>query len=122
DLAAGRRRDREARRGHRRGRRAPRGVEGHDRRAARLSKPAPMELGYARTDLRRRLVDAVLCGEKTATAGLLSDYGPDDQLAEPGDRPLPLGFADAPVALVELNHVRAPRRGDIAPQFARRCC
>ena len=33
-----------------------------------------MELGFAGTPLRRQLVDAVLRGEKTATAGLLVDY------------------------------------------------
>jgi len=38
-----------------------------------MSDAPPMELGYARTDLRRSLVDAVLTGEKTATAGLRSD-------------------------------------------------
>jgi hypothetical protein len=29
----------------------------------------PFELGYARTELRRKLVDAVLSGDKTATLG-----------------------------------------------------
>jgi uncharacterized protein YhfF len=35
-----------------------------------LSDLPPFELGYARTELRRRLVEAVLAGKKTATAGL----------------------------------------------------
>ena len=35
-----------------------------------------MELGYARTPLRRKLVDAALRGEKTATASLVTDYAP----------------------------------------------
>ncbi|HEU5211716.1 MAG TPA: ASCH domain-containing protein [Gaiellaceae bacterium] len=78
-----------------------------------------MELGYARTDLRRRLVDAVLSGEKTATAGLLSDYGPDEQVAEPGDRSVLLGFDDEPVGLVEITEVRVLRAGDVDLQFAR---
>jgi uncharacterized protein YhfF len=34
----------------------------------------PFELGYPRTELRRQLVDAVLTGVKTATAGLWSEY------------------------------------------------
>jgi uncharacterized protein YhfF len=39
-------------------------------------------LGYPGTDLRRRLVEAVLAGEKTATAGL---YGEDPPTRE-GER------------------------------------
>jgi hypothetical protein len=34
-----------------------------------LSDLPPLELGYARTELRRRLVEAVLAGRKTASAG-----------------------------------------------------
>ena len=79
----------------------------------------PMELGYARTDLRRRLVDAVLRGEKTATAGLRSDYGPDDRLPEAGDRSLLLGWDDEPVGVVETAEVRVIRAGDVDLQFAR---
>lgn len=79
----------------------------------------PMELGYARTDLRRRLVDAVLRGEKTATAGLRSDYGPDDRLPEAGDRSLLLGWDDEPVGVVETAEVRFIRAGDVDLQFAR---
>jgi uncharacterized protein YhfF len=78
-----------------------------------------MELGYPRTDLRRRLVDAVLRGEKTATAGLLSDYAPDEQVAEPGDRSVLLGFDDEPVGLIEITEVRVLRAGDVDLQFAR---
>ena len=79
----------------------------------------PMELGYARTDLRRRLVDAVLRGEKTATAGLRSDYGPDDRLPEAGDRSLLLGWDAEPVGVVETAEVRVIRAGDVDLQFAR---
>jgi uncharacterized protein YhfF len=32
------------------------------------------ELGYPRTELRRELVDAVLRGKKTATAGLAEEF------------------------------------------------
>ena len=79
----------------------------------------PMELGYARTDLRRRLVDAVLRGEKTATAGLRSDYGTNDRLPEAGDRSLLLGWDDEPVGVVETAEVRFIRAGDVDLQFAR---
>ena len=41
-------------------------------------------MGWPRTELRRQLVDAVLRGEKTATAGLAEDD--DDPEAGPGDR------------------------------------
>jgi uncharacterized protein YhfF len=48
----------------------------------------PFTLGYPRTELRRRLVDAVLRGGKTATASLRTDYEPhtDETLPRIGDR------------------------------------
>jgi uncharacterized protein YhfF len=84
-----------------------------------VADAAPMELGYPRTDLRRRLVDAVLRGEKTATAGLRSDYGPDDRLPQAGDRSLLLGFDNEPVGTVETTEVHIVRAGDIDLDFAR---
>jgi uncharacterized protein YhfF len=84
-----------------------------------VSDAPPMELGYARTDLRRQLVDAVLRDEKTATAGLRSDYGPDDRLPEAGDRSLLLGWDDEPVGVVETTEVRVVRAADVDLQFAR---
>ena len=75
-----------------------------------------MELGYPRTELRRQLVDAVLRGEKTATAGL-PEPGESDGSA--GDRCLLLGFDDEPVGVVELTEVRVLPAGEIDVQFAR---
>jgi uncharacterized protein YhfF len=75
----------------------------------------PLELGYARTPLRRQLVDAVLRGDKTATAGL---YG-DEPLPQAGDRFLLLGFDDRPVAVVETTEVRVLRADEVDLQFAR---
>jgi uncharacterized protein YhfF len=75
----------------------------------------PMELGYARTPLRRELVEAVLRGDKTATAGL---YG-DDPFPHAGDRFLLLDFDDRPVAVVETTEVRVVPAGEIDLQFAR---
>src|SRR4029079_9020051 len=75
----------------------------------------PMELGYARTPLRRTLVDAVLRGEKTATAGL---HG-DEPLPEPGQKFLLLDFDDQPVAVVETTEVRVLRVDEVDLQFAR---
>ena len=37
------------------------------------------EFGFARTPLRRRLVDLILCGEKTAGAALLVDFEPEGE-------------------------------------------
>jgi uncharacterized protein YhfF len=75
-----------------------------------------MELGYARTELRRQLVAAVLRGEKTATAGLPD---PGESHGSAGDRELLLGFDDEPVGIVELTEVRVVPAGEIDVQFAR---
>jgi uncharacterized protein YhfF len=86
-----------------------------------VSDLPPFELGYARTDLRRRLVDAVLRGDKTATAGLRSDHAPDtdEPLPEVGQRFALLDFDDRPVAVVETTEVRIVPAGDIDLEFAR---
>lgn len=76
------------------------------------------ELGYARTALRQKLVDAVLRGDKTATAGLRSDYEPDEALPRVGGRAMLLGFDDEPVAIVETTEVRLVRAGDVDLAFA----
>jgi uncharacterized protein YhfF len=80
-----------------------------------------MELGYARTDLRRELAAAVLRGEKTATAGLREEYAPHTQepLPRAGDRFVLLGFDDEPVAVVETTDVRVVRAADVDVAFAR---
>jgi uncharacterized protein YhfF len=80
----------------------------------------PFELGYARTDLRRKLVDAVLRGDKTATAGLRSDYAPhtDEPLPEVGQRFALLDFDDRPVAVVETTEVTVVPAGDVDLEFA----
>jgi uncharacterized protein YhfF len=75
----------------------------------------PFELGYARTPLRRELVEAVLRGEKTATAGL---YG-EDPVSQPGQRFYLVDFDDKPVAVVETTAVRVVRAADIDLEFAR---
>jgi uncharacterized protein YhfF len=86
-----------------------------------VSALPPYELGYARTELRRQLVDAVLRGEKTATAGLRSDFAPhtDDPLPKAGERFALLDFDDRPVAVVETTEVRVVRAGDVDLDFAR---
>src|SRR5688500_3056606 len=72
-----------------------------------------MELGFAGTPLRRQLVDAVLRGEKTATAGLLVDYEREGEpLSSIGDRALLLDDGDVGVAVVEVTDVRVLRVAD----------
>jgi uncharacterized protein YhfF len=81
----------------------------------------PFQLGYARTDLRRRLTEAVLRGAKTATAGLATDHAPhtDEPVPKPGDRWLMLGFEDEPLAIVETTELRLVPAGEVDLQFAR---
>jgi uncharacterized protein YhfF len=75
-----------------------------------------MRLGYPRTALRRTLVEAVLRGEKTATAGLRSDQ---QRLSQPGERCVLLGVDDEPVAVLETTEVRVLRVADVDLSFAR---
>jgi uncharacterized protein YhfF len=81
----------------------------------------PFELGYPRTELRRKLTEAVLRGDKTATVGLATDHAPhtDEPLPGPGDRWLLLGYDDEPLAVVETAEVRLVPAGQIDLQFAR---
>lgn len=82
---------------------------------------APFELGYARTELRRKLVDAVLRGDKIATAGLAADHAPhtDEPLPKAGDRWLLVGYEDEPVAIVETTSAEVVPAGQVSLQFAR---
>jgi uncharacterized protein YhfF len=80
----------------------------------------PFELGHPRTELRRQLVDAVLRGEKTATAGLLEEYQAEGETPEPvGTRCALLGYDDEQVATVEVTESRILPAGEIDEQFAR---
>ena len=80
-----------------------------------------MQLGYARTELRRTLVEAVLRGEKTATAGLREEYEPHtgEPLPRAGDRSVLLGYDDEPLAILETTEVRVLRAADVDLAFAR---
>ena len=81
-----------------------------------MSDLPPFELGYARTELRRRLVEAVLAGKKTATAGLAESGEPEDK---PGERYALLGYDDEPVGVVEVAEARVVPASEIDEQFAR---
>jgi uncharacterized protein YhfF len=81
----------------------------------------PFELGYPRTPLRKKLVDAVLRGDKIATAGLATDHAPyaSDPLPKVGDKWFLLDYDDKPVAIVETMSVRVVPAGEVDVQFAR---
>ena len=80
----------------------------------------PLGLGYPRTELRRQLVEAVLAGEKTATAGLWSEYEAEGEpLGSPGDRFALLGYDNEPVAVVEVTEARLVPACEIDVEFAR---
>ena len=80
----------------------------------------PFRLGHPRTELRRELVDAVLAGRKTATAGLASNDAEEGEEVEcPGDRHVLLGYDDEPVAIVEITEARVVPAGEIDVDFAR---
>jgi uncharacterized protein YhfF len=79
-----------------------------------------MQLGHPRTPLRRRLVDAVLAGRKTATAGLFAEYVEEGEtVGQVGDRRVLLGYEDEPVAVVEITEARIVPAREIDVTFAR---
>jgi len=85
-----------------------------------MSDLPPLELGHPRTELRRQLVDAVLRGEKTATAGLLAEYEAEGGETDvEGVRYALLGYADEPVGVVEVTESRVVPAGEIDEAFAR---
>ncbi|MGH2462115.1 MAG: ASCH domain-containing protein [Candidatus Limnocylindria bacterium] len=78
------------------------------------------EFGFPGTDLRRQLVDAILRGEKTATAGLLLDLERErEALAVPGERQVVVDVDDRPVAVIEITEVTVRRMADVDAAFAR---
>jgi uncharacterized protein YhfF len=85
-----------------------------------MSRLPPFQLGHPRTELRRQLVDAVLRGEKIATAGLLEDYEAEGEQPEPiGSRCALLGYDDEAVAVIEVTESRVVPAAGIDEQFAR---
>lgn len=95
------------------------GIPGRGERLTHGGLPRA-EFGFAGTDLRRRLVEAILRGEKTATAGLLVDLQRDgDEPGRPGDRQVVVDADDREVAVIELTEVTVRRMADVDLQFAR---
>ena len=77
------------------------------------------EFGFPRTDLRRRLVDAILRGEKTAGTGLVVDYEREgNSPGLPGERQLLVDADDRPVAVIEMTELTVRRMADVDLAFA----
>ena len=77
------------------------------------------EFGFPRTALRGELVAAILRGEKTSTAGLLSDHERDnDPLPEVGERFLLIDEQDRAVGIIETMEVRVTTVGAVDLPFA----
>jgi len=95
-------------------------VVGLPRRGERLTEGLPRaEFGFPRTDLRRRLVEAILRGEKTSTTGLLSDFERDGEpIPEVGQRFVVIDENDAEVGVIETTEVHVSTIGEVDLPFA----
>ena len=93
---------------------------GIPRRGERLSEALPdAEFGFPRTDLRRRLVAAILRGEKTSTSSLLSEYEQDGEpLPEVGQRFRLIDEHNQAVGVIETTEVRVTTIGEVDLAFA----
>jgi uncharacterized protein YhfF len=93
---------------------------GIPRRGERLSESLPdAEFGFPRTDLRRRLVEAILRGEKTSTTGLLSDFEREGEpLPKVGERFRLIDESDAAVGIIETTEVWVSTVGEVDLPFA----
>jgi uncharacterized protein YhfF len=93
---------------------------GIPRRGERLNEALPdAEFGFPRTDLRCRLVAAILRGEKTSTTGLLSDYERDGKpLPKVGERFRLIDENDDAVGIIETTEVRVTTIGEVDLPFA----
>ena len=76
----------------------------------------PFGLGYPGTELRTQLVQAVLRGEKTATAGLAEE---EESPPRAGDRYLLHDAGEQAVGIVEVTEARIVPAGEIDLGFAR---
>ena len=91
---------------------------GIPRRGERLTL-RPAEFGFPRTDLRRRLVEAILRGEKTSTTGLLSDLEREGEgLPGVGERFSLIDELDRVVGVIETTEVFVTTIGQVDLPFA----
>jgi uncharacterized protein YhfF len=76
--------------------------------------------GLPRSDLRRELVDLVMAGTKTATAGLLVELELDGEtMPVPGMREVVIDAEDRYVGEIETTECRVVRMADVEDEFAR---
>ena len=83
-----------------------------------MSELPEFGLGHPGTEWRRVLVEAVLDGRKTATAGLHGVFE-DEPTPSAGDRFVVEDEQGVPRAIVEVTEVRVLRAADVDVQFAR---
>jgi uncharacterized protein YhfF len=82
-------------------------------------EPRVAEFGFP-GELRDRLVEAILRGEKTATTGLLIEWELDGEpVPHAGERLLVVDSSPAPVAVIEIEDVRVVRLADVDIATAR---
>jgi len=85
-----------------------------------VSSYPPFNLAYPRTELRRRLVEAVLAGAKTSTSGLFEEYEQEGEaVPSTGYRFLLEGYDDEPIVVVEVTEARVVPASEIDEAFAR---
>jgi uncharacterized protein YhfF len=78
-----------------------------------------MELGIAGTPLRTELVDLVLSGAKTATAGLATEYEREGEpLEHVGERLALVGPDGDGVGVIVITRVEVVRFDDVTWEFA----
>ena len=76
--------------------------------------------GFAGSDLRRELVDLVMAGTKTATAGLAVELELDNEIMPtPGFREAVIDADDRIVGVIETTECGVVRMADVDDQFAR---
>lgn len=76
------------------------------------------DFGFPRTDLRRRLVEAILRGEKTSGTSLQSDYEREGGMPAVGERFLLIDEHDEAVGIIEMTEVRVTTIGEVDLPFA----
>jgi uncharacterized protein YhfF len=78
------------------------------------------EFGPAGTERRRRLVEEILHGEKTATTGLVVHYAAEGvEIPAVGERFVVVDDRDEPAGIIETTEVRLIRAGEVDLDFAR---